>query len=432
MKRVLITVFVVFLIAAGSAWIWAERYPSLPAVSAEEAETFSQDEIRTGFRLVSIGGCASCHTDPGKAEFSGGRALPTPFGVIYSTNITPDRETGIGHWSEQAFRRAMRQGVDREGRYLYPAFPFDHFTLVTDEDIRAIYAYLKARSPVRAEAPVNGIAFPLNIRLLMAGWSLLYHAPGPFAPDPGQGAVWNRGAYLVEGLGHCAACHSPRNLLGARDRERDYAGGVAEGWHSPALDRTSPTAVPWTEEALVNYLFDGWEEMHGIAAGPMRVVVGHTSALSEEDVAAIANYLIWLQRDRPDDDGFSESALSFAERVAYGGNGPVGPPSSEASSRGLIVFEKRCANCHRSGTESVPLALATAVTGPDPRNFLRIVLEGAKPTENAFYVRPMPGFPTLSAGELHDLAVFVRERYSRAAPWIRLGDAILEVLGDSH
>lgn len=427
MRRAMIFLVLATMLAAGSALAWAARHSPIDTVTRPEPDEFEPDKVGRGETLAAIGGCATCHTLPGGGELAGGVRLQTPFGAIYSTNITPDPQTGIGGWPEEAFRRAMRRGVARDGRYLYPAFPYDHFTKMTDEDIGAIYAYLMSRPAVQAPARPQELRFPFNIRLLMAGWNLLFLKEGPLRPDPSQTEAWNRGAYLVEGPGHCAACHSPRNAFGARDRSRDYAGGVAEGWYSPALNDASPAPVPWDEDALVNYLYDGWDEEHGIAAGPMRDVVGHTAALAEDDVSAIATYLLSLQEGRAADEGVADEANSFAEAVAIGGPGPVEAPADPAARRGLAIFERICANCHRSGSESVPLALATAVAGPDPRNLLRVVLEGVQPTENAYFVRPMPGFPTLANEELADLAIFIRGRYSRGPAWPDVPAAVAEV-----
>ncbi len=203
-----------------------------------------------GAELAAVGNCVVCHTAPGGRPFAGGLALPTPFGTIYSTNITPDPETGIGRWSEAAFQRSMREGVDRQGRHLYPAFPYDHYTRVSDEDNRALYAYLMTREPVSAEPPANELPFPLNVRMVLAGWKLLFLREGAYEPDPAQSAEWNRGAYLAEGLGHCGACHSPRNAFGAVKTGEDHlAGGESEGWTAYALNHASPAPIPWDVDA---------------------------------------------------------------------------------------------------------------------------------------------------------------------------------------
>ena len=222
---------------------------------------------------------------------AGGRAIETPFGTIYSTNITPDVETGIGAWSYPAFERAMREGIHRDGRQLYPAFPYTHFARTTDADLQALYAYLMAQTPVRAENRKPALMFPFNWRPLMAGWNALFHRAEVFEADTRQSAEWNRGAYLVEGLGHCSACHSPRNALGAEKASAYLAGGFAEGWEAPPLTSLSHAPIPWSEDELFAYLRSGESRFHGVAAGPMAPVVKELAALPDPDIRAMAVYL---------------------------------------------------------------------------------------------------------------------------------------------
>lgn len=209
---------------AGSALPWrAEIAP----VATPGAGTWSAATLERGRQLAAAGDCAVCHTASEGATNAGGLAMATPFGTLYSTNITPDVATGIGNWSFTAFDRAMRQGIARDGRHLYPAFPYTAFSKMTDGDMQALYAYLMSQPAVRQSNPANQMRFPFNLRPLMAGWNALFLRQGEFQPDPQQSAQWNRGAYLVNGLGHCAACHSPRNLLGA---EKGGAAFLAGGW----------------------------------------------------------------------------------------------------------------------------------------------------------------------------------------------------------
>src|SRR5262245_48807463 len=214
--------------------------PAIAPIDVPRRETFAPDLVRHGAELAAVGDCNTCHTAPGGKAFAGGLALPTPFGTIYSTNITPDPDTGIGRWSEAAFQRAMREGVDRAGRHLYPVFPYDHFTLLTDADNKALYAFLMTREPLRATTPENDLRFPFNMRIALAGWKFLFLHKGPYQFDRSKSEAWNRGAYLVEGLGHCGACHTPRNALQAERRGENLAGGEAEGWTAYALNRASP------------------------------------------------------------------------------------------------------------------------------------------------------------------------------------------------
>src|SRR4051812_18556429 len=215
--RVLLGLAAVVVLGGGAFLALAWR-PAIDPVEPPERASFDPARVTKGAELAAVGDCGRCHTVEGGAAYAGGYPLATPFGTIYATNITPDPETGIGRWSEAAFRRAMREGVDREGRHLYPAFPYDHFTLLTDDDDNALYAYFMTREPVRARTPANDIPFPLNLRVAIAGWKLLFFKPGPYQPDMAKSEAWNHGAYLAEGLAHCGACHTPRNGLGAEKK----------------------------------------------------------------------------------------------------------------------------------------------------------------------------------------------------------------------
>ena len=195
-------------------------WPAIAPIDPPARESFSPALVAKGEALAGAGFCAECHTAKGGEIYAGGYAMATPFGVIYSTNITPDPETGIGTWSEAAFARAMHEGVARDGSHLFPAFPYDHFTKVSDDDVEALYAYFMTRPPVRATAPANTIPFPFNIRCLQEGWKILFFRARRFEPVAGKSEAWNRGAYLALGLSHCGACHTPRNLLGAEKAGR--------------------------------------------------------------------------------------------------------------------------------------------------------------------------------------------------------------------
>jgi mono/diheme cytochrome c family protein len=358
---------------------------------------------------------------PGGKSFAGGLKLRTPFGAIYSTNITPDPRTGIGQWSEAAFARALREGVDRNGKYLYPAFPYDHFTKITDDDIKAIYVYLMTRPPVTATAPSNELIFPINYRIVLAAWNLFFLDYGVVSPDQSKTAQWNRGAYLVEGPGHCGGCHTPRNLMGAEKRGQRYAGGEAKAWHAPALNEESPAPLPWTADALVNYLLDGWDKDHGIAAGPMSEVTNGFSALSEADVSAVAVYILSLQgQSRPKEA--ADATIAFAREREFDGATPrtadvkVDGPDSNIG-RGRSLFVKICSNCHRVGGIPAALALTSTVNGPDPRNLIHVINEGIQPPEGV-PDRSMPAFGrSLSDTDLIDLVAFMRLNFSKQPAW---------------
>jgi len=363
--------------------------------------SFDAALIAKGAELAAIGNCISCHTAPRGKPFAGGRALKTPFGTLYGTNITPDPDTGIGRWSEADFRRALREGLDREGRHLFPAFPYDHFTKLTDEDVRALYAYVMTRDAVRAENRPHELTFPFNVRSLVGVWKARYFEPGVFKPDPARDAQWNRGAYLVEGLGHCGACHTPRNALGAEKRGEAFAGGEAEGWHAPALNADSPAPVPWTTQQLYVYLRTGLEDAHAIAAGPMAPVVRNLATVPESEVRAIAAYFTEL------------TATPARERGRQ--------PAATASGQGAAIYEGACAGCHDQGRgagngAALHLAQGTAMTLPTSKNLIRITLHGITPPEGESG-RMMPGFAELTDSQVQELVAYIREQFGRAPPW---------------
>jgi mono/diheme cytochrome c family protein len=430
--KYLLSLIVIVVVAIGGFLAWAAG-TAIDPVDRPGAASFTSDTIGKGETLAALGDCVVCHTAEGGEEFAGGLPLPTPFGIIHSTNITPDEETGIGGWSLEAFRRALRQGVARDGTHLYPAFPYDHFTKLTDGDIEALYAYLMTREPVSAPAKENGLSFPFNIRPLMAGWNLLFLDEGAYQADGAKDEQWNRGAYLVEGVAHCGACHTPRNFLGAERAAARFGGGDIEGWHATALNHDSPAPVPWTQDAMVNYLLDGWDGDHGIAAGPMTPVVDELAAISEDDAYAIAAYVLSFQ-DQSEDGGKADAAIAFAESRAFGSpetpaSGPATEESDTPFARGLATFGRVCANCHRSGGQPAPLALTSTVNGPDPRNLLHIIDKGIQPPQGAFD-RSMPAFgASLSDEDLADLAIFVRSHFSEAPAWDDLPARVAEIRG---
>jgi mono/diheme cytochrome c family protein len=386
---------------------------------------FDPAVVRKGAQLAAVGNCIACHTVPGKKAFAGGLALPTPFGTIHSTNITPDKETGIGTWSEAAFQRAMREGVDRVGRHLYPAFPYDHFTHVTDEDINAIYAYLMTREPVVAEAPANDLIFPLGFRPLLAGWKLLFLHEGPLQANAERDQVWNRGAYLAEGLGHCGACHTPRNSLGAEEKDRHFAGGEAEGWVGYAIDEKAHAPIPWDIEALAFYLRHGWHELHGVSRGPMAEVTGNLAGLPDSDIQAIAAYVASLMGEP--DTGRQAAADMLREEIAAGPGAQVGEGDSQAVAEtgddapGAVIYASACATCHESGRPlpfgGLDFRLSTAVNAPSPQNIINVTLFGLPPADGEASA-VMPAFAnTLTDQQVADLLGYMRERFSDAPAW---------------
>lgn len=422
MKKAIWVIVVAGAAVAFAAFSWALRHSEIDAIARPDPASFDPKLVQRGKALAGLGNCGVCHTTRGGERYAGGLVLPTPYGTIYTTNITPDVETGIGGWSEIAFLRAMRDGVDRQGRHLYPAFPYDYFARVTDADLGAIYAYLMTVTPVVAPDQANGLRFPFDQRILLEGWKVLFHDPTPFAPDPSQDAEWNRGAYLVEGLGHCGACHSPRNALGAPARVAPdaYAGGEAEGWYAPPLDATTPAPIPWTQIALVNYLIDGWDKHHGISAGPMAPVASDLYEQSEDDVFAIAAYLMYLKGgELPTDrqESVTTEAVAWAEALRWGNPVAVSVPDDPTLLEGAQVFEAQCANCHKMYSQSAPLALSTVVNAPDATNLVQLTFRGLQPPKGSLN-RSMPARAMqISDYQMAALAAFVRHRFSRNPAW---------------
>lgn len=400
---------------AAAVIVWR---PAIAAVDPPAASSFDGALVKRGRELAAIGNCNDCHTVRGARDFAGGLPVPTPFGTIYSSNITPDAETGIGRWSEAAFRRAMQSGVNRDGQHLYPTFPYDHFTHVTDDDDRALYAYLMTRQPVHAPARENDLKFPFNQRFAVAGWKLLFLRRGSYQPDGTRSAEWNRGAYLVEGLAHCGACHTPRNALGAEKTQASFAGGDVDNWHAYAINSQSSAPVPWTADALFGYLRHGWHPDHGVARGPMAEVVANLSEVPESDIRAMATYMATVFGvPTPEQKRRGEEALAGSKRAA---------PQDDGNS-GAQIFAAACATCH--ATDRAPpfgginLALSTALTGPDARNAANIILSGIRPT--AGERSPiMPGFAdSMSDRQIVAVLDYLRTR-AGATPWSNTADIV--------
>lgn len=390
------------------------------AIEPIAPDSFAPSLVAQGAMLAAIGYCRSCHTAPGGRSFAGGAPLATPFGTIYSTNITPDAETGIGRWSEQAFLRSLREGVDRDGQHLYPAFPYDHFTLVTDEDSRALYAYLMTREPVHTDTPRNKLRFPFNIRSTLAVWKLLYLRQGPYQPDLAQSVQWNRGAYLAQGLGHCGACHTPRNSLGAEKSGQEFAGGEAEGWNAYALDKASPTAVAWDTESMSAYLRRGWHLEHGVARGPMAPVTESLAFAPESDVRAIAAYVVSRMGEPETERRIDASAEASAEQRRLN--------AASAQHVGAAVYDGACSSCH-DGERPLPfggisMELSTSVHASNPRNLINVVLYGLPATQTE--AQPiMPGFVgAMNDEQLAALLEYLRLRFSAEPAWRRIDKEI--------
>jgi mono/diheme cytochrome c family protein len=392
-------------------------------VTRPDPGKFGSELVGRGAALAAVGNCIACHTVPGGHAFAGGLAIPTPFGTVYSSNISPDEATGIGNWREAAFIRAMRDGVDRSGNQLYPAFPYDHFTKVADDDDRALYAYLMTRQAVSAKPPANDLSFPFNLRPLIAGWKFLNFRPGVFAPKPDRSAESNRGAYLVEGLGHCGSCHTPRNTLGAERHDADFAGGTAEGCNAYAIGPASPAPIPWTRETLAFYLRNGFHPEHGVARGPMAEVTGNLAGLPDADIFAIATYVA-DRMGKPSSERLAQ-AKQLAERVngVAGTQRPAEVPTAPAPAgdRGAEIYASACAPCHRSGRPQpyggLDFRLSTAIQSPNPQNIVNVTLFGLPPGDGEASAI-MPGFgDVLSDADMVALLGYLGRTFSDRLAW---------------
>jgi mono/diheme cytochrome c family protein len=410
----------VLVIGAAAAFSIAWR-PAIASIDPPAPGAFDPALVKRGRDLAAIGNCNDCHTVRGGQNFAGGLPVPTPFGTIYSSNITPDAETGIGRWPEAAFRRAMRSGVDREGQHLYPTFPYDHFTNVSDEDDQALYAYLMTRQPVHASPRENQLSFPLDYRPIIAGWKLLFLRRETYRPDSTKSAEWNRGAYLVEGLAHCGACHTPRNALGAERATAQFAGGDVDNWHAYAINEHSPAPVPWDADALFAYLRDGWHRDHGTARGPMAEVVSNLSSVPDSDVRAIAVYMAGVFGvPTPKRKRWGEVAQAQAKTPWV--------RSSQDNTAGASIYAAACASCHESGRAlpygGINLTLSTAISSPDPRNAVNIVLSGVAAVEGE-RSPIMPGFAAgMNDGQVSALLNYMRARFSSQPPWTGIEKAV--------
>jgi len=368
----------------------------------------SEETIAHGKALTIAADCASCHTaDPSK-PFAGGKRIDTPFGAIYSPNLTPDRETGLGAWSDEDFRRALRNGVAPDGSRYYPAFPYPSFTKLTRDDLLAIRAYLAMLTPFHnAERPPE-LRWPLNYRVVMRAWNYLFFRPGIFEPNQQKSTEWNRGGYLVTGAAHCGACHTPKNMFGADKRGQAYGGALVDGWFAPRLDSAERGGLKsWSADDIVEYLQSG-RNGHSHAGGPMaEVVVNSTSKMSDADVRAIAIYL----KDLP--AGSAEPAVT--------------PPPQQEMKAGAEVYAHACIACHEadgSGAPRIypPLPGNANLMSADPTSTLRVILDGAQSvtTPRAPNAGSMPAYAKqLSDQQIADVTNYIRNSWGNAAPLVR-------------
>jgi len=360
-------------------------------------------QIERGRYLALAGNCAGCHTARGGAAYAGGRSIETPFGAIYASNLTPEPDTGIGRWNAGHFWRAMHNGRSRDGRLLYPAFPYTSFTQVTREDSDALYAWLRTLPPVAQANRTHALRFPYDTQAAVAVWRALFFRPAAFEPQPQQSAEWNRGAYLVGGLGHCIACHGSRNALGATDATRGLVGGMlpAGGWYAPALDTADEAGVAGGSTAQLVALLKTGTAPHATVAGPMaEVVYASTQHLRDADLRAMATYLQALPQQPPQ----AAPATAVTRR------------NDSLMRRGEKVYAQQCAWCHGAQGEGIAgaypaLAGNRAVNLANPANLVQMVRRGGYPPATEGNPRPhgMPPFgQVLGDEDIAAVLTFVR------------------------
>jgi mono/diheme cytochrome c family protein len=399
------------VVAAAVLWLHfsrGDRTPSSPAQrGADAAAVHDPARIAQGEYLATVGDCAACHTEQGGVRYAGGRSLETPFGDVPAPNLTPDPDTGLGQWTFDDFWQALHNGSGRHGELLYPVFSYTSFTKVTRADALAIFAYLKSLPPTKQQATPLGLNFPYNVRSSLLAWRAMYFKPGVFKPDPEQSAAWNRGAYLVEGLGHCNECHAPRNALGATPKNGQLTGGQIPQmhWYAPDLStRRGGGLDGWSGRDIIDLLKRG-QSAKGAAFGPMAEVV-HNSIqyLNDDDLSAMAVYL--------------QSLPPRAAQVSV-----VVPMTAESHAQGEAIYAAQCTQCHGSDGAGVagiypPLNGNTSVNEPSGINAIRSVLLGGFPPVTTGNPQPysMPPFARqLSNDEIAAVVSYTRQSWSNRA-----------------
>jgi mono/diheme cytochrome c family protein len=427
-RRILIGVIAIAVVVL-AAGVWILRGPGPMAFSDGKKVTLADYKsadptgvpasiartsmVERGAYLTRAADCVACHTSGGGKEYAGGLAIRLPFGTLYSTNITPDKETGVGNYSDQDFLDAVRRGVRRDGARLYPAMPYASYSYMTDADVLAIKAYLFSLPPVHAKAPENTLTFPYNQRWAMIFWSALFNPDTRFAPDSDRSPEWNRGAYLAEALAHCGECHTPRNLAFALDNRKKFAGALTAGWRAFNISSDKATGIGgWRDEDLVAYLAIGHADGHGTASGPMGEAVDHSfSQLAQEDIRAVVAYLRTVPPIASPDLPATLAPPAPASHRQGGGT---------ADARGKMLFEGACVSCHGWTGESPISSFATltgalAVNDPSGTNVVQVVLSGTKRLTPEHAVS-MPAFGSAySDAEIAALANYVTARFGSKA-----------------
>jgi mono/diheme cytochrome c family protein len=383
-----------------AALLLAVPFAQAQGSQAQEAEGDAALVAR-GEYLSRAADCMPCHTGDKAKPYAGGLPLNTPFGTLYSVNITSDPTTGIGKWTYTQFKQALHDGIRADGAYLYPAMPFDAYTGIKDDDLKALWAYVRRIPAVNAPNPKNRLSFPFNIRLGLLAWRELFFAPAEFKPAPGKSDEWNRGAYLVEALAHCTDCHTPRNIMGAVKGKSQLTGAEIDGFYAPDITAAA-LAKSWTKDSLVQFLKTGSVPKSSSVFGPMRDVIHDGLAhLTDPDIAAMATYLL---------DSPPPPSVPAPQRLS--------PLPAEAYERASKVYVDHCAGCHQPHGTGIagsipPLAGNPAVTAAEPYNVIAVVLQGL-PSSGSYGA--MPSFAgRLSDDEVADLANYVRTSWGNKA-----------------
>lgn len=429
MRRVLSVIFglIVFAIAGLTVSLYREVNGSAMTSAQSAANAATPEQIARGEYLARIGNCAGCHTARGGEPYAGGKAVDTPFGAVYASNLTPDKATGIGTWSADAFYRAMHEGRSKDGHLLYPAFPYPNLSLTTRDDTDAIFAFLINRvAPVSRANNEHALAFPYNNAYALAAWRLLYFKPAAQQTDAAQSPQWNRGAYLVQGLAHCGACHSTRNALGAPVAGHTYDGAMMPGndWYAPSLtDKHEASVADWPFEQVAQWLKDGTSKT-GAALGPMaEIVFQSTQYASDADLSAMSEYLKSLP-------------TNTSKRTANA------TPTGTINDAGKRIYKDRCATCHGDNGEGKPdafpaLAGNRTVTMANATNLITLILKGGFAPATTGNPRPhgMPPFyHLLSDADIASVATYMRSSWGNAAPAITELDMVKyrNALGAGH
>lgn len=412
--RVLSMALVSVVVGAFIAFAWQfgalSRAPRLDVPAAAGGPSSSAAQVARGAYLARVGNCMGCHTVQGGAPYAGGRGIATPFGLVRASNLTPDDATGLGLWSADDFWTALHEGRSRDGRLLYPAFPYTSYTSMAREDSDALWAYLRTVAPVHQSNLPHALRYPYSTQWALAGWRSLFFRPGEWRPDAAGPPEWNRGAYLVQTLGHCAACHTPRNALGGSKDRSAWMGGMleGEGWYAPALSDPAQAGLQeWAVEDIVTLLRVGVTGKAAVSGPMAEVVMRSTQYLDDADARAVAVYLQSLPLHHP-------------------GREPAAAPGAQTLQRGQALYARHCAQCHGDGGEGVAGALPAlagnrAVVLQSPVNVIRTILHGGYLPATAGNPRPhgMPPFlHVLSDEEIADVATFVRNAWGNAAPTV--------------